>query len=365
MPARSCAPGRNCFGLIAALVMTGLAPLSNGVAQQQNPLTRIAFGSCAYQERPQPIWRAVIGYRPELFIFAGDNVYGDVRNGQVVPDAQAIASLRHAYSEVAKLPGFVEIKSSFRHLAIWDDHDYGKNDGGAEFWGKRESQRLFLEFWNIPQTDPRYSREGLYHAETHGSSGQRIQIILLDTRYFRSPLKRTDALNAPGKERYQPDDDPAKTMLGEAQWAWLAERLREPAELRLIVSSIQVLAEGHGWERWGNLPRERQRLYDLIRETRASGVVFLSGDRHIGAIYRETKGVPYPLVEITSSGLNQVFPANRESGPNRLGAVFGAANFGTVDIDWWERTVSLSLRGMNGEPVRHLAIGFNQLRPGP
>jgi alkaline phosphatase D len=241
---------------------------------------------------------------------------------------------------------------------------FGKDDGGADFHGKAEAQRIFLDFWQIPPSDPRHSRPGLYHAETLGPPGQRIQVILLDTRYFRSPLRPTDQPGAPGKERYIPDDDPAKTILGEAQWAWLAERLREPAELRLIVSSIQVVVEGHGWERWGNFPRERQRLYDLIRDTGANGVVFLSGDRHIGALYRQTDGVPYPLIEITSSGINQVFPANREAGPNRIGAVFGAANFGTIDVDWWEGSVTLSIRGMNGEPVRRLSVALQDLRPG-
>ena len=115
----------------------------------------------------------------------------------------------------------------------------------------------------------------MYDARTFGPPSMRVQVILLDTRFFRSPLKPTDERGAPGKERYLPDDDPAKTMLGDAQWAWLAERLREPAALRLIVSSIQVLAEGHGWERWSNLPKERQRLFDLIRDTGARSVLFL------------------------------------------------------------------------------------------
>jgi alkaline phosphatase D len=189
-------------------------------------------------------------------------------------------------------------------------------------------------------------------------------VILLDTRFFRSPLRPTDQRNAPGRERYLPDPDPAKTMLGEAQWAWLAERLREPADLRLVVSSIQVLAEGHGWERWGNLPRERARLFDLVGATGANGVVLLSGDRHVGGLYREPAGVPYPLTEITSSGINQVFPGNREPGPNRLGAVFGAANFGTIDIDWWERTVTLALRGENGEAVRRIMVPLGELAAG-
>ena len=50
---------------------------------------------------------------------------------------------------------------------------------------------------------------------------------------------------------------------------------------RLIASSIQVVAEDHGWEKWMNLPHERERLYRLIRETGAEGMVFLSGDRAV------------------------------------------------------------------------------------
>jgi alkaline phosphatase D len=343
-------------------VLAAAVGAANAAAQQAAPLTRIAFGSCANQEEPQPIRDAIIAYQPELFLFAGDNVYGDVRDGRVVPREQAMESLRHAYALASKVTGFMRVKTTIPHLATWDDHDYGENDAGTDFAPRVEAQRLFLDFWNVPPDDPRRSRDGVYNAQTYGPPGQRVQVIMLDTRYFRSPLKPTDQRNAPGKERYLPDLDPAKTMLGEAQWAWLAERLREPAELRLVVSSIQVVVEGHGWERWGNLPRERERLYDLIRATGANGVVLLSGDRHIGAIYQQNLLVPYPLHEITSSGLNQTFPGNREAGPNRIGAVYGAANFGTVDIDWWAGSVTLSVRSSNGEPVRQLRLALAELR---
>ena len=80
--------------------------------------------------------------------------------------------------------------------------------------------------------------------------------------------------------------------------------------------------------------------------------MLLSGDRHIGALYQAPEGGSSALTEMTSSGLTQTFPGNREPGPNRLGAVYGAANFGTIDVDWWAETVTLSLRSENGEPVR-------------
>jgi alkaline phosphatase D len=151
-------------------------------------------------------------------------------------------------------------------------------------------------------------------------------------------------------------------MLGPAQWSWLRAQLMEPAELRLIVSSVQVLAGDHGWERWGNLPADRAKLFDLIAETGAAGVIFLSGDRHVGALYRRA-GAPYDLYEITSSGINMTFAANRDVGPRRLGAVYGAENFGTIDIDWWAGEVRLTVRSMNGAAVRRIAIPLAALKP--
>jgi alkaline phosphatase D len=278
--------------LILAMLFGWLLPDPLHAQDVPSPVTRIAFGSCADEEKPQPIWDAVLAYQPQLFLFAGDNVYGDVRQGREVPDAELIESLQESYTQAAQVSGMARLRSTIPHLATWDDHDYGKNDAGAEFAGRHEAQQLFLQFWDVPLSDVRHQREGIYHSQSFGPSGQRVQVILLDTRFFRSSLKPTDQRNAAGRERYLPDEDPAKTMLGEAQWSWLAERLREPADVRLIVSSIQVVAEGHGWERWGNFPRERQRLYDLIRSTAAGGVILLSGDRHIGGLYRETTATP-------------------------------------------------------------------------
>jgi alkaline phosphatase D len=316
-------------------------------------ISRIAFGSCANQNRPQPIWDAVLAYRPELFIFAGDNVYGDV-------SSEHLDELKWAYARAREISGFMRLRREVPVLATWDDHDYGRNDAGVEFPWKRETKELFLEFWEAPIDDPRRGRDGVYDAVVLGPEGRRTQLILLDTCWFRSPLKDSEQRHRPGFERYEPDDDPAKTMLGAEQWRWLEAQLRVPAELRLVVSSTQILAEGHGWERWGNLPRERRRLYDLIAATRASGVIFLSGDRHLGALYRESANTPYPLLEITSSGINRRFPS-RERGPNRVGAIFGNFNFGTIDIDWSRRGVTLSVRDIAGVAQRRLDVALDDL----
>jgi alkaline phosphatase D len=330
--------------------------LAGQATAQEATLTRIAFGSCAHQNKPQPIWDAVLAYQPELFIFTGDNVYGDVTSA-------AMTELRAAYAAAAKIEGIAALRAQVPVLAIWDDHDYGRNDAGGDFAHKEQAKRLFLDFWNIADDHPRARRPGIYHAVTFGPPGARVQIILLDTRSFRSPLRPTDQRGALGKEAYLPDPDPTKTMLGEAQWAWLRAQLEQPATLRLLVSSVQILAEQHGFERWGNLPRERQKLLDLIAETGARGIVIVSGDRHIGALYRLREAVPYDLYEITASGLNMAYAHNRDIGPLRLGEVYGGDNFGTIDVDWQAGEVTLAVRGMGGEAERSVVIPIAALAP--
>lgn len=312
-------------------------------------LQRIAFGSCCDQDRPQPIWDAVLGAQPELFIFGGDNVYASAQ-----PWRQE--RLAAAYARLAAEPGFARLRDRVAHLAIWDDHDYGLNDGGAEFAHKEASKQAFLRFWGAPADDPRRSRPGLYQAIQTGPAGRRLQIILLDTRWFRSPLRPTDQRGATGRERYLPDPDPAKTLLGSAQWTWLEAQLRQPADLRLIVSSTQALAAGHGWECWGNLPGERERLLRLVSDRSVGGALFLSGDRHIGGVYREDLAPGRALMEVTSSGLTHAWRNAGEAGPNRLGELVTDNHFALLDIDWSARAIQLRFIGEQGQLLRRDAL---------
>jgi alkaline phosphatase D len=84
---------------------------------------RIAFGSCADEEKPQPIWDAVVAYQPQVLLFAGDNVYGDVRHGRDVPDAGLIESLQKSYAQAAQVSGMARLRSTIPHPATWDSHE--------------------------------------------------------------------------------------------------------------------------------------------------------------------------------------------------------------------------------------------------
>ncbi len=330
----------------------GIAPIN---ATGNPPLQRIGWVSCVDQSKPQPMWDTVLAAQPDLMLFGGDNVYHAPRDWQR-------AGLEAAYATQAQVPGFARLRQQVPHLAIWDDNDYGLNDGGGWFAHKQASKEAFMAFWQLPAHDERRQREGLYVARSYGPPGQRVQVILLDGRWFRSPWKPTDQRNAPGKERYVPDDNPALTMLGETQWAWLEAQLRQPADLRLIASGIQVLAEGHGFERWGLFPHERQRLFNLIDRTRANGVVLLSGDRHIGAAYRTSADVPYALTDLTSSGVTHTWTTANEPGPNRLGPLVTQLHFGLITIDWAGRSVLLALQGADGSTLQSHRLRFSDLQ---
>jgi alkaline phosphatase D len=357
--------------LLLTLLATYLIASPQSVSADDAPLSRIAFGSCAKQDQPQPIWEAVVETKPELFVFLGDNIYGDSEDMDV---------LRKKYAQLDTQPGFKKLREICPVTGTWDDHDFGANDAGAEYPKKRESQQVFLDFFRIPADDPRrLQQEGVYSSKVYGPPGKRVQLILLDARYFRSPLKKGFQPGEPGEGKrgiYVPNTDPAATVLGETQWRWLAAQLKVPAELRIIGSGVQVIPDEHGSEIWGNFPHERQRLLRLIRDTKADGVVFISGDRHLSEISRLPAGHPdspgYPLLDVTSSSLNapsgnltksQVRFAN-EINSYRVGLTYFDINFGTIHIDWDQPdpVVRLQVRAEQGDVVLQQRLTLSQLR---
>ncbi len=268
---------RRSLAVACALTMTAVAPATraDGDAspiEQPDPhvaldrtLTRIGFGSCAEGGKEQPIWEAVLAAKPELFLFLGDNVYGDTRD---------MAVLRARYAELARQPGFAKLRDTTPLAVTWDDHDFGEDDAGGDFPQKEASRQVFLEFWGEPADSPRRARDGVYASYVFGPPGRRVQVILLDLRYNRTPLVRQEpgarnyrswawarhkkGLEVPGP--YARNPDAKATMLGERQWQWLERQLEAPADVRLIGSSLQVLADFPGWEGWSLFARDQQRL---------------------------------------------------------------------------------------------------------
>lgn len=307
---------------LAALVISCAGPRT----RDGTPLTRIAFGSCI-DTNTHPMLDRVLRTDFDVFILLGDNIYADTTNAAV---------MERKYDALKGSPFFRGLRRKSPVLATWDDHDYGANDAGAEYPMKVESQRLFLDFVDEPADSPRRRREGVYDAQVFGPPGQRVQVILLDVRYFRSALSTGVNNVVPSGGKYIPNPDPKATMLGQTQWAWLEEQLQVPAEVRIIATGIQFISEFSGGEAWANLPHEKQRMLNLLAKTRANGVIFISGDRHWAELSRLDRSGDYTVYDLTSSALTQKHPRGTPT-PNRFRAdptTYHDANLGLIKIDW-------------------------------
>lgn len=320
-------------------------------AFSQETITRIACGSCYKPKRDKGIWKVIGADKPQAFLFMGDNVYADTTDP---------AEMSQSYEELTTHPDYAVFSKLVPVLPIWDDHDYGLNDAGREYPMKELSAGLFFEAFNFPADHEARKTPGVYHSKMLGPKGKRVQVIMLDTRYFRSPLPKKK-INR--RSTYIPQTGPGTTMLGEAQWKWLEAQLKKPAELRLIVSSIQILATAHRFEKWGNMPKERARFFNLLSKTNPVPTVLFSGDRHLAEVcclQKNKSKLPFDLYEMTASGMTHA-GAPDDPDPLRVkGTYTRKTNYGLIDIEWEGRKplVTLTIKAATGEPLTSTKVAF-------
>ncbi len=333
-------------------------------------LDMIAFGSCARQDMDQPVWDSIAALEPDLFVFLGDTVYADTEN---------MDKMAADYELLGKKPGFQALRRGTPVIGIWDDHDYGVNDGDKHYVMKQDARNIFLDFFEEPANSPRRTRKGgIYTSYLFGPAGQRVHIILPDLRYERDRLpygytkeefhKRVKMGYGP----YRPLSDPSTRLMSETQWQWLEQELRRPAEIKIIGSSIQFVAATSGWEGWAQFPHERARLIRLINTTGAQSVFFISGDIHRGEFSllpaTKTGNIPtpaYPLWDFTSSGLKaSVYPGINPNHRRFNNLYYDRENFGLIYIDWGleDPQITAEIRNEDGQMVLQHSFRLNLLQ---
>ena len=313
------------------LFMLLLASLSLSVAAQNaSPLiSKIAFGSCADESKPQPVLDLVAQTKPDLFVYLGDNIYGDTYD---------MAVLQAKYGLLAAKPEFQRLKKATRILATWDDHDFGWNDAGKEYPFKKQSKEIFLDFFGEPKSSNRRQHEGIYTSHFFEGNGKRLQLILLDNRTFRSKLRRYRGEYSQQPDffyplDYFPHEIEDSVLLGEEQWQWLEQELRKPADLRIIGSGSQFGISYNGYEAWANFPHEQKRMLNLIRREKANGVLFITGDVHYAEISKLQEPGLYPIYDVTSSGITSTWHFATPN-KNRIEGPVMENHFGMLSIDW-------------------------------
>ena len=323
-------------------------------------ISKVYFGSCAKQYKAMPIFDAISKDKPDVFVFLGDNIYGDTED---------MTELSDKYQMLGKHAGFNQLKNTSELIAIWDDHDYGENDAGKEYPQKEASRRIMLDFWQEPKDSPRYTREGIYTSYFYGDKGQNIHIILPDLRWNRDELHSVSHIDYLFKRQrknmgpYKVSPDKSATMLGEEQWQWLEQELLKPATIKVIGSSLQLLPEFTGWESWANFPADRTRLLNFIEKHKIPGVIFISGDTHWGEVSHVKNGSSYGLWEVTSSGLSEKWK-NVSPNQHRVGAFTHDVNYGFIEVNWQAKDplISLGLKDVNGTVTHQHQVALSDLK---
>ena len=263
---------------------------------------RIAVGSCNNHKR-EGIWDIVSHHKPQKMILLGDNMYADKRTGFTtgfgVFEEANHTELGAEYDLFGEDESYqdllLEIGGLSNVYAIYDDHDYGINNGGADYQYKQQSRDEFNKFFQVDYSHSHRKtlEDGVYSShiveELVDGVVLRIKVIMLDVRYNRimQPSESCD-------------------LLGDEQWRWLQGELDSsiynhnsthtntdtpitvcddvqsngvcvnatdttdtPVDLILIGSGTQILPQGkmieETWDK--DCVPNRERLLDMLSDT--------------------------------------------------------------------------------------------------
>jgi alkaline phosphatase D len=309
------------------------------------------LGSSGYCRKPgagYPIFGALARVPADFFLFVGDTIYADQVCGgsprQAGYDfvARRLADFwsKHRYNrEDPSVQAFYRRTSVY---AIWDDREVRSHFAGPIEPLMEPARRAFIEYF--PIQPPRDEPGRLYRKFRWGAL---LEIFILDTRQYRSPVAMHDG--------------PAKTMLGAAQRRWLIESVSgSSAVWKVVVSSapLSVPTGGRIHDSWSNangegVPEdhgtgyamERDAILRTLRQRGVRNLVFLTGDTQHAELVRHQPAAEWSFHEFIAGPLSATpgrpRPLDAGLNPRSLASLGGVANFGDIAIDSGGLTVRI------------------------
>lgn len=318
-------------------IFTHLALFTSLLCFSQSDLKKdfvLNFGSCNKQNEPQLLWDDIISNNPDLWIWLGDNIYGDTDN---------MDELREKYKQQLSNEDYLKLKRKVKVVGTWDDHDFGINDGNKNYPFKEDSKQLFFDFLGEPEDSRLRDNDGVYSSHMFDiGDGVFVKIILLDVRYNQDEIKRINGICQPN---FRGD------ILGEKQWQWFEKELdKNDSSITIICSGLQIVPTDHKDEKWANFPLSRQRIFNLLQKYKTQGVVFLSGDRHMAEISKiKLNDLDYEIYEITSSGMTHSWEVLKEDfNRHRIGSIIPNLNYGQLRLILKDNKIKVIL-SINGD----------------
>jgi len=300
---------------------------------------RIAMGSCT-KTAAQPIFATVDAADPDLFLFLGDNHYGNTGD---------LDALRHHYRWAWERPPRAELLAHTPTLATWDDHDFVDNNSyGADHaqWPAVERDhalKAFSEYWGNPSAGT-VTTPGVFFTHTVGD----VELFVLDGRYHRD----------------DPADVAVPTYLGADQLHWLLDALDRST------ATFKILATGSMWsphgsdDSWAAYPDEWDELFAGIADRHIDGVVLASGDVHRSELRLVDNPHGYDLPEFVASSLASPSPSPcLLPDDDLITCVSGGWYFTVLDIDTAadDPTITATIVDLGGAEQARWTVHLSEL----
>jgi alkaline phosphatase D len=234
-------------------------------------------------------------------------------------------------------PEFRRLVAGTPTYAIWDDHDFGTNDGvggpdpDSPPW-KRNVWNVFRQTWVNPLYGGGEKQPGCWFDYQYGD----VHFIFLDGRYYRTA---GDASNPP-------------TMLGPEQKQWLFDTLASStAKIKVLISPVawSLGTKGESPDTWNGFREEREEIFNFLADKNISGVVLVSSDRHRSDLLKNERPNGYTLHEfnsglLTNDSVHPTLPTAEFSYNEH--PCFGLLTFDTTTPD---ATVTYRIIDINGD----------------
>ncbi|MFK7928526.1 MAG: alkaline phosphatase [Myxococcota bacterium] len=291
---------------------------------------RIAMGSCTKADE-QPIFAKIDDLDPDVFLFLGDNHYGNT-------PVQAAHRFQYRWSR--SRPERAALLDHTVTLATWDDHDYVGNNTDGNDPGAAQALAGFREYW----ANPTYGADAAPGAYMHHRWGD-VEIWMVDARTWRG----------------------VDGMLGAAQSDWLLASLRDSDAVFKLVGSGSQWTEYGSNDSWKSFQNERNALFNSLADSEVEGLVLLSGDIHRSEFLWVKRGTEelrgYDLPEITSSSIATWQSPCKADRPT-LECFDATESFVMLDVDTAvdDPTLTATIYGLQGNVVADWEIKASQLR---
>lgn len=299
-----------------------------GVLPQFSFLT----GSCSYINQPEfdrpgkpygndtAIFESMAKEKADFMLWLGDNWYTrevDYYSEWGLHERPAHERAKGFYKNLLK---------AMPQYAIWDDHDYGWNDGDKSYPLKETSREVFKKFWCNPSYGQ--NNQGIYTKTTWND----VDIFMLDDRWFRSNDEMLDSINGQA--------NPDKKMYGKQQMEWLKNALLQSNSnknitFRIIATGSQVLNPMSPFDCFRHFSAEYYELLNFLKDNNINGIVFLTGDRHHSEVIKIDRNNTYPLYDITASPLtsgSHKFGGAEKNNPYRVVGVENMQNYTKISF---------------------------------